>query len=107
MMQGQPNAWPAALDLRRNPLERPPRKRLVRFVLEISDASAHVVVAHQTKKRRHSAVDPNAVPLALGHRGHQRLERQRLRADRQKRRAHCFSIQGRLTWVTAGGSARR
>ena len=48
-----PRAGPAVRDFGRDALERLQRERLVRLVLQISDAAPQVVVAHEAQKRRH------------------------------------------------------
>ena len=60
-------------DLAGDPLERLQRQRLVRLVLQISDAPARVVVAHQAEKRDDRAVraaprDPAAPASAAARR---------------------------------------
>ncbi len=93
MMQRQTDGRPPVRDLGRNALERPPRERFVRFVLEISDAPAQVAVPDQAQKCRHGAVGPLG-PCGYGaDRRHQRLEGERLGSDREQR-DHSFSIRG-------------
>ena len=66
---------------------------LVSFVVKILDASSLVVIPCQTQEGHDRAID--SVRLR-SHRGHQGFERERLRADREKRdvraNGHSFSI---------------
>ena len=92
MMQGHARARPALLDLGHDPLERLQRERLVRFVLQISNASADVVVADKPEKRHHCAVGSCRLASARGQKRRDLLDVERVTADRQKRRCHRFSI---------------
>ena len=84
MMQCQPDARPALRDLVRDALERLERQRFVRFVLQILDAPADVVIPDETEKRRDRAVRA-ASAVAAGTAAIERLERQRRRPDGQER----------------------
>ena len=82
---------PPLLHFLSDPFEGLERERLVRLVLKISDAAAHVVVAHETEKGDDRAVGSER--LARGDRLCERLERERCAADRQQRRVHLSSIR--------------
>jgi hypothetical protein len=61
VVQRNADARPLAVYFLGNPLERLQGQRFVGFVLQIEDASAGVVVAHEPQERDHSAIDPPAV----------------------------------------------
>jgi hypothetical protein len=90
MMQRQSRARPSFLSLVRDSLERFERERLVRLVLQISNAAAGVVIANEAEKRDDRSV-------RSGSRSVQRSgnppDIERRAADCQKRNGHDLSIR--------------
>ena len=89
MVQRQPHARPAPARFVGNALERLERQRLVRFVLQIPDAPALVVVAHQAEKRHDRAVAASVRAATAADTSGSSASG---RADGQKRSRHPFSI---------------
>src|SRR6185295_15512149 len=93
VVQREPRARPPLGDLRGNPIERLQCQRLVRLVLQISDAPADVMVAHQAEKRDDRSVGPAVGPAGGGERCRHGLDLERRRSDREERRCrHVFII---------------
>lgn len=76
VVQGQPRIRPPGCNLRRNPLERPQRQRLIRFIFQVMHASSDVVIANHAEERRDRAVTSARV-AAFGDSRDQRVERER------------------------------
>ena len=61
MVQRQPGARPSCGHLGGDALERVQRQRLVRFVLQMRDAAADVVIPHQPEEGRDGAIGSGGV----------------------------------------------